>query len=481
MRYIFILLLAVLCMIPVFLRNYEKQWFCDRIKKKDIFGFLYPVGLWMFDIFEKYKGVDEEQKEWAGAVYVRENPQEQLRMRYAGKLRFVWIGLAASAVVGIVLSGKGKSGSGTEYVLDRPDFGETKMYALQVDGLTEKKETISVAVAGQEPEGGQMQEVFDSAWESVKVVMPGENVSLEEIRTDLYLPAVTDYGIRVEWRSREPDYISDTGDIVAERIPEEGILVSFLATLSYASQSAVYEIYVRLFPPIKDDAYFMKVLDGLLKESEKSTRSKRQMPLPGEVEGKSLIYTGLPVSKPWWLMIFFPGICGLALLADRQNLKKEYEERNHELIRAYPSLLFKLNLMLGCGLTLRSAWDRIVDAYLCQKKNDPKTWSYLYEEMITVQNRIWSGEGEAAAYRAFGQSCKEDCYLRLGSYLEQNVRQGVSGLRKMLDTEMNRSLEERKNFALRMGEAMNTKLLVPMFLMLGVVAAVLITPAILSM
>lgn len=42
------------------------------------------------------------------------------------------------------------------------------------------------------------------------------------------------------------------------------------------------------------------------------------------------------------------------------------------------------------------------------------------------------------------------------------------------------ALEERKNMALRLGEEAGTKLLIPMFLMLGIVIVVLIVPAFMS-
>lgn len=484
MKYVWIVILIGLCILPVLLRNYEKQWLQKQKIRKDILFFIYPVGLWLFDFIRKRKGSDEEQEEWARAVYTGKSPSDQLRLRCAGKLRMAWIGAVAAAAVGAALSGIKSSETEAKTELARPEFGETVSYELQVDGLTDTTESFSVSVAGQEPEGSQMQEVFDTAWEHVKEVMKGNNASLEEVREKLELPAVTDYGIRVEWKSEDSDLVSSSGEIMAKEIPEEGVIAGLLATLSYASESAIYEIYVRIFPPKKDKAYFIKMFEKLIKQQEKETRGSDRLVLPDELEGKKLTYSERKKKKPWWIvpLLFAAGVTLVA--ADRQNLKKEYEERNRALSIAYPSFVFKLSLMLGCGLNLRSAWERMIEGYVRQQKEKlkkEKKVCYLYEEMIITQNRIRAGEGEAAAYRAFGQVCKEDCYLRLGSYLEQNIRQGVSGMQKMLEEEMTQSLEERRNLALRMGEELNTKLLLPMFLMLGVVVAVLMAPAILSM
>lgn len=71
--------------------------------------------------------------------------------------------------------------------------------------------------------------------------------------------------------------------------------------------------------------------------------------------------------------------------------------------------------------------------------------------------------------------------MRLGNSLEQNIRQGISGLEQMLDQELTQALDQRKNQALQEGERMETKMLFPMFLLLGLVMAILMIPAFMNM
>lgn len=42
--------------------------------------------------------------------------------------------------------------------------------------------------------------------------------------------------------------------------------------------------------------------------------------------------------------------------------------------------------------------------------------------------------------------------MKLGSSLEQNLRQGISGLEQQLDQELTQALEQRKNQAIQDGE-----------------------------
>ena len=62
-----------------------------------------------------------------------------------------------------------------------------------------------------------------------------------------------------------------------------------------------------------------------------------------------------------------------------------------------------------------------------------------------------------------------------------NLRQGISGLEQQLDQELTQALEQRKNQAIQDGERMETKTLFPMFLLLGLVMAIVMIPAFMSM
>lgn len=479
----FYLLTGVLILIIIpfwILKKYEKDFIRRKVKRGDVFYHLYPAGMYLFDLWYHKYGKNSKQNQWAEAVYVYDVPKEQLRMRGAKRIVRLWVCLAAALVSGIVLSWQSTNKEQEEAKnLPRPAIGRTESYELEVTGIEEEPLGITVTVNGKQPEDKELQEVFDKAFENVAAESLGENQSLEEIRSDLELVSVTDYGIRVQWESLNPELISSKGRIVADEISEDGELVILRATLSYGTYQAFYDLLLHLLPREKDSSYYYGVLLEQLDEEDKTGRKSDVMKLPETVDGKTVHFFYPQKEQPWILLLILLIVGILLFMADCENMKKEYEDRNQQLLRDYPSLLFKLSIMLGCGITLRGAWYRIVEGYQAQKK-----WTgirYVYEEMIAVQRRIDSGDGEAASYLMFGQRCKADCYLRLGTYLEQNIRQGVSGIQGMLEAEMNHALEDRRHLALRMGEAMNTRLLLPMVLMLGVVIVILMAPAMLSM
>lgn len=471
--------LAVM-LIPLWiLRCYEKEFIRKNTKSNDIFRFLYPVGLYIFDQWYRRYGRNSRQVQWAEAVYVYDTPQALFRMRGAKRIAKTWLCLIAAVLIGICLSAGGEYEREKADILPRPGIGETESYNLEVTGIEEHPMDVTVTVSGVQPEDEELQQVFDKVFEHVTEQILGDNVSTEEIRSNLQLISVTDYGIRVQWESMTPELISSSGRIAAEDISEEGELAVLRATLSYGTYQAFYDLGLHVFPNKKDSAYYYGMLLSKLDEEDKTNRKSKSMKLPEVLEEKKIQFFYQKESRPW-ILLFLAAAAGILLFAaDCENMKKEYTERNQQLLQDYPSILFKLSIMLGCGITLRGAWTRIIEGY--QQQRNKNGMRYVYEEMITVQRHIDAGDGEAAAYQMFGKRCGEDCYQRLGTYLEQNVRQGVSGMQAVLETEMSHALEERRHLALRMGEAMNTKLLLPMVLMLGVVVVVLMAPAMLSM
>ena len=87
---------------------------------------------------------------------------------------------------------------------------------------------------------------------------------------------------------------------------------------------------------------------------------------------------------------------------------------------------------------------------------------------------------ESESYERFGRRCGVQEYIRLGALLSQNLRKVTKGLNDLLYLEMVQSFEERKARAKRLGEEAGTKLLMPMFLMLGVVLVIVVVPAFFS-
>ena len=85
------------------------------------------------------------------------------------------------------------------------------------------------------------------------------------------------------------------------------------------------------------------------------------------------------------------------------------------------------------------------------------------------RSRIWGMRSELKEYK------------KLALLLEQNRRQGSEKLVQQLEEENLLAYEMRKNQARKAGEEASVKLLFPMLGMLGIVIAILLLPAMMTM
>ena len=159
------------------------------------------------------------------------------------------------------------------------------------------------------------------------------------------------------------------------------------------------------------------------------------------------------------------------------DLKKEVGKREREMLLDYPEVVSKLTLLIGAGLTLRSAFEKVAMDY---KNRTYGRQSFACEEMLITVYRMRSGVSEYEAYLDFGKRCAVKRYTKLGALFSQNIKKGSLGLLPELEKEVHDAFEERKANARKRGEEAGTMLLLPMALMLSVVMIIVIVPAFLS-
>ena len=94
--------------------------------------------------------------------------------------------------------------------------------------------------------------------------------------------------------------------------------------------------------------------------------------------------------------------------------------------------------------------------------------------------RIRGGMPEGECYEDFGVRCREPSYRRFGMLLSQNLRKGSKGLTDILEREAADAFEDRKKLAKKLGEEAGTKLMIPLFMMLAIVFAIVTVPAFFS-
>ena len=182
--------------------------------------------------------------------------------------------------------------------------------------------------------------------------------------------------------------------------------------------------------------------------------------------------------------VFFP-VMGFAMAAvyglkDRQEAQKEKKRRDHQLLLDYSEILSRIMVFTGAGMTVRGAWEKIMEDYEKRREEKRSGRRYAYEEMAKTSYQMAAGKAEGEAYEEFGRRCGLQPYMKFAGLLIQNRKEGMKNLNQVMQQEMKSAFEERKNLARRQGEEAGTKLLAPLFAMLGVVMVMVMVPAMLA-
>ena len=352
-----------------------------------------------------------------------------------------------------------------------------KSYEVYVDGLLDREVLVKLPVSHRSYSDEEIDEVFEKCMKVLESAILGKNPSLQEVSDDLNLiNSIKEYGISVEWISETPELIDAMGTVNNENLKEakDAVLKVFLTD---RKREAQYLINVRVIPKnyTKEELSIKKFMSKL-EAIDKENISKEGYTLPDSFEEKKLSYRQDESKDIHIIWIMGIVIAILLYVKDMMALKDKREYKAREMLLDYPEIVSKLMVFIGAGLSVRSAWERIVIDY----ENLAGGKRFAYEEMSSSLTKLKTGVHESRVYKDFGRNCAIKQYMKLASLLDQNRKSGVNNLRQILSVEMASAWEERINIARRQGEEASTKLLLPLLMLLIVVLIIIMLPAMMA-
>lgn len=360
--------------------------------------------------------------------------------------------------------------------------GEEKVQLL-VEGLEEDAVEVEFPVWERQYTNEEAKAAIERLGNSLGERILGTNESLAEVRENLKLVSKdNETGFRIRWTSENTELVDTSGHVYGGQADaQKGSPVMLTAEiLDGRGNSGTFPLPVRVFPPLLTEAE--KRQKGLLEQiqdSEHGSREEAGFYLPGEYEGKALDYRRRDSGEHIWLLVLGPVLAVLLRARGKSEEKEQKKGRERKLLLDYSEVVSKLQIFLGAGMTVRTAWERIALDYQERRERGSEERP-AYEEMLQTYYQLRSGTPEGKAYEEFGRRCVLQPYLKLAGLLEQNRKTGTKNLRQLLQLEMTDAFEQRKNLARRQGEEAATKLLVPLFFMLGVVMVIVAVPAFLT-
>lgn len=413
------------------------------------------------------------------------------------KYRNLICAVAAVSVLGglALLAADAKKAAAEQNEIIRNSFGQgekSESLYITADGKKAGK-PLDITVGERQYTEEELREVFDRAAAELEIRILGENESLDSVTENLSLVSeLPDLPVAVEWELDRYDILNINGEIQKEALLQtlareteseaEGVLVNLKAFLTYTedqTKQASHEIAARICTaPKSGEEQLIDRIKSEIIEADNQNKTKKTVKLPGEVDGRKIIYR-YPMDARG-LVLLCMGILTAVLLVclERQNEKKAKEKKRQQMMMDYPQIVSQLNLLLGAGMSSKSAWKKIVDDY--HRRKDQRQPRAAYEEMTAAWNEMCGAVAEKECYERFGSRCGLQAYMKLGALLSQNLRKGTKGLADALRLEGIHAFEERKALAKRRGEEAGTKLLMPMFFMLAVVLVIVIVPAFMS-
>ena len=240
---------------------------------------------------------------------------------------------------------------------------------------------------------------------------------------------------------------------------------------------------------IREDQVYPKVMSQQEKviheiaaevEQQSTQEGERYLTLPDQAAGVKLQWKEKKQHLVWKILFFEVLVCFLmaGIVLERKRTADHIKKEQMKL--DYAEVVSKLLILLGAGMSLKQAWNRISAQYSDKRQKKQIKERYIYEEMIITNHEILDGESERLAYQKFGERVDLGEYQRLIRILLQNLQTGSRGLCKLLEQESENALEERKALACKLGEEAGTKMLLPLMMMLGIVIAIIMIPAMLS-
>lgn len=366
-------------------------------------------------------------------------------------------------------------------ILKRNPWGQRDaVYEFYAEGLEEGAVDLTVTVPSRRLSPEEFHERMPEISESLLSGILGSNVSLDQIRTDLELPEeLPGYGIQVAWESERPELLSSMGLLNQEGLwgvdPSRGETFSLMAELSCGEEKELVTVPITVLPEeMTQGERLAERIDGLaLEDMENET-----VRLMEEFEGVPITYRRKGRFQNAVLLVLGGVLAACLWMKEKNDEQLQKKRREESLTAAYPDLVSGFLVLTGAGYSIRQAWKKTVQD---RKQSETLPFSEVYQEMQVTLNQMETGTPEAFAYVWFGKRCGLRCYTRFSGILESSLRTGGSSLRSLLEPEMEEAFKIQADLARRKGEEASTKLLLPMFGMLGIVMVMVTAPAFFSL
>lgn len=361
--------------------------------------------------------------------------------------------------------------------LQREDYGGVdyeEVLSLTLDGETRE---FTVDVLPRTYTEKEVRQILDAAEAALPGAVLGEE-DPDHVTGDLTLPAaLPGLPVTVSWMVDKPAIVDWDGKLGTD-VPETGTEVTLSADITFEEEVRETTLTVTVFPKLLSEE---DRLDALIREtiSERNSETDERLYLPEEIDGRTAEWSGTGTDAGRVFLGLGFVISLMTILSKLENRRQVEERRRVSLVLDYPHIVSKLMLLLGAGMSLRRAFEKMAGDYRKSLEAGGARREGL-EEIVHLCADMANGLPEMQAYAAMGRRVPEARYKSFAALLGQNLRRGTGEMVLILEREAAEAFDERRKQARVLGEKAGTKLTFPMFVMLAVIMVILMVPAFVS-
>ncbi len=430
------------------------------------------------------KFVSKKTATYIKQLYIGDEASKRIRILGREKsLRFTLIAATAVLVAIPVFIADAMSHSTPVTSVRRSGYGEgDRTVSLTVcteDGITEKvRVDVPERRYTEEELESMSQELDECLWDEIL----GDNQDRDHVMYDLVFPEhIEGYPFSITWKTDRPLIITSSGAIGVDRLEEEdkddeGVDVQIRATLKYMDHTEDKYSYVTVRRMNAPEGIREKI-EAAVEENANMQVSDEDMMLPSNADGIRIVFYDRTVNRGWAVLFIGITLAFLMMSAKDREVKEEADRRRQQMDEDLPKILNQYMLYHIAGMNPRTIWSAICKRYEEREGAKGRNRRYAYEEMITARNRMREGCGELAAYDEFAVRCDSVRYRSFVSIVKQSVVKGNRGLEDLMYEETEKARREGNDRIRIQASEAETKLLLPMFMMLIDVLVVVMVPA----
>lgn len=437
-------------------------------------------------LLEKSIGEETKMEEMYGESCVHTKREKEIReIRRRTLCAYLLIGFCAILLLGCFLAGRWLDRQPLMR-LDRPQAGtESRQAALRVhmsEGREQMTQNVLLPLSSKKMSKQEVKQCLEQFQRELPQRICAGNPDCSQVSTDLRLLTLDEKtGISVNWESNCPDLISERGTVHSLGV-EKSEHVLLFAQLELLDQSVTAEIPVTVVKPdpgaAKRSAMGRQLQELLsaLSHSREGTHIK----LPSVLEGGIQVEWKKADCLPFGML--FAVLCILAALVYQRRyhcIEKQIKREREEMKRDFPDFLNKLVLMLSAGMVTANALERLALDYQHRSGSETERRP-LYEALLEMCDTIQQTNAPmvgALKHMARQSGLRE--IMRFAAIVEDNLSKG-SVLVEKLSAESELLWMNRKKNAQELGRLAETKLALPLVILLVVLLIITAGPAMMT-